>query len=97
MLYRILAIITLLIILYLVVLMDVIMDSSNIHKMELNDSVCLQLKTSPSTIVYSANSIERDHTDLGDCKIYKFFIRVPADISLLKSQNTNYLRIENRR
>ena len=94
MLQRILIIITLLIILCFIVLTDIIIDSSYIHKIMLPDSVSLQLKIPPSIFVYSANAIERDHSDLGDCKIYKFFIRVPSDISLSQSGDTSYLILE---
>lgn len=79
-----------LIILLLIISGDIIINSINIYKTTLPYSVATQLKVPTSTLWYSANAIERDHTDLGDCKVYKIFIKVPSNVHLSKSSHAEY-------
>ena len=87
---QLLLIVIMIIALFVIILGDIIVDATHIHKTILPHSIAIQLKVPISTRWYSANAIEREHTDLGDCKVYKIFIKVPNDARLSKSSSLQY-------
>ena len=76
--------------LFAIILGDIIIEAIHIHKTTLPLSIPVQLKVPISTRWYSANAIESDHTDLGDGKVYKIFIKIPNDAHLSKSSCLQY-------